>query len=44
MASHYDNYAYKDYEKVCNKLDDFLDELKSERKEHKNDVKKWKIQ
>ena len=40
MASHYDNYAYKDYEKVCNKLDDFLDELKSERKEHKNDVKK----
>ena len=40
MASHYDNYAYKDYEKVCNKLDAFLDELKSERKEHKNDVKK----
>ena len=36
MASHYDNYAYKDYEKVCNKLDAFLDELKSERKEHKN--------
>ena len=30
MASHYDNYAYKDYEKVCNKLDEFLDELNSE--------------
>ncbi len=41
MASHYDNYAYKDYEKVCNKLDAVLDELKSERKEHKNDVKKF---
>ena len=40
MASHYDNYAYKDYEKVCNKLDAVLDELKSERKEHKINVKK----
>ena len=33
MASNYNNYAYKDYEKVSNKLDAVLDELKSERKE-----------
>ena len=44
MASNYNNYAYKDYEKVCNKLDAVLDELKSERKEHKKMLKKWKIQ
>lgn len=37
MATNYSNSLYKDYEKVCNKLDVVLSELTEIRKEHKKE-------
>ena len=39
MTANYSNSLYKDYEKVCNKLDAVLSELAEIRKEHKNEKK-----
>lgn len=35
MASNYTNLLFRDYEKVCKKLDDVLSILKEEKKEKK---------
>ena len=37
MATNYSNFLYKDYEKVCNKLDVVLSELTEIRKEHRKE-------